>query len=89
MAKEMATALRSAPDWAGADWFRFEQGRGQSPGRMRKEAGLPLLSAKPSADAALAYLLNAENAKNLAKIAEKHLTVFANYLALFAVYFLR
>ena len=48
-----------------------------------------MVSARPSADAALAYLLNAENAKNLAKIAEKHLTVFANYLALFAVYFLR
>ena len=48
-----------------------------------------MLSAKPSADADLAYVLNAENAKNLAKIAEKHLAVFANYPALFAVYFFR
>ena len=33
--------------------------------------------------------LNAESAENLAKAAEKCFAVFANYLALFAVYFFR
>ena len=48
-----------------------------------------MLNVNPRLDADLASILNAENVKNLAKIEEKHVTVFEKYLALFAVYFLR
>jgi hypothetical protein len=71
-----------------ADYFRFEQSPGPLKG-IQKEKRFRGLRMNAMGNAALCYLLDAKNAKNLAQIAEKYFAVFANYFAHFAIYFFR